>query len=77
MCCIHVQGGLSVERRRYCIEQMRERDLPGYAVGGLSGGEDKRHFYTIMHACGTHLPVDRPRYGLRSWARHTVVLVVE
>lgn len=36
-----VQGGLDPELRKICCEGMIERDLPGYAIGGLAGGESK------------------------------------
>ena len=38
--CI-IQGGLNVELRRRCCEEMVQRDTPGIAIGGLSGGEAK------------------------------------
>ena len=40
-----VQGGLDPKLRKSCLEQMIERDLPGYAIGGLSGGEGKDQFW--------------------------------
>ena len=27
-----------------CAEEMVKRDTPGYAIGGLAGGEDKEDF---------------------------------
>ena len=38
--CI-IQGGLDLEMRRICCEEMAKRATPGIAIGGLSGGEDK------------------------------------
>ena len=38
--CI-IQGGLDLEMRKVCCEEMARRDTPGVAIGGLSGGEDK------------------------------------
>jgi len=39
-----------------------ERTIPGFAVGGLAGGEAKEDFWKVVdHAC-RHLPDDRPRY---------------
>ena len=40
-----VQGGLDAELRCTSIQQLSERDLPGYAIGGLAGGEDKGQFW--------------------------------
>src|SRR5947199_10784217 len=38
--CI-IQGGLDLEMRKCCCEEMVKRDTPGIANGGLSGGEVK------------------------------------
>ena len=38
------------------------RRIPGFAIGGLAGGESKEEFWKVVdHAC-RHLPDDRPRY---------------
>lgn len=40
----------------------RKRRIPGFAIGGLAGGETKEDFWKVVdHAC-RHLPDDRPRY---------------
>uniref|UniRef100_A0A7S4EHR6 tRNA-guanine(15) transglycosylase-like domain-containing protein n=1 Tax=Pseudo-nitzschia australis TaxID=44445 RepID=A0A7S4EHR6_9STRA len=40
----------------------RKRRIPGFAIGGLAGGESKEDFWKVVdHAC-RHLPDDRPRY---------------
>jgi tRNA-guanine family transglycosylase len=36
-----IQGGLDPVLRAECVAEMVKRDTPGYAIGGLSGGEDK------------------------------------
>jgi hypothetical protein len=41
---------------------MIKRDLPGYAIGGLAGGEDKHEFWKVVHQCTSGLPDDKPRY---------------
>ncbi len=41
---------------------MVARDLPGYAVGGLSGGEAKDSFWRIVTLCTSLLPRNKPRY---------------
>ncbi|PFH51506.1 hypothetical protein AMATHDRAFT_74862 [Amanita thiersii Skay4041] len=55
-----VQGGLDPELRNRCLDDMiKRRDkVAGYAIGGLSGGEEKG---TI---CADRLPEDRPRYSM-------------
>jgi len=44
-----VQGGLDTELRDKCLDAMilRKDDIPGYAVGGLSGGEEKGVFWRM------------------------------
>ncbi|RKP17531.1 queuine tRNA-ribosyltransferase-like protein, partial [Rozella allomycis CSF55] len=57
-----IQGGLDYDLRGKCIEEMVKRDLPGYAIGGLSGGEDKESFWKIVKFCADRLPKNKPRY---------------
>lgn len=44
--CI-IQGGLNLELRRQCCEEMVARNTPGVAIGGLSGGEAKDDFSRV------------------------------
>lgn len=51
--CI-IQGGLDLEMRRQCCEEMVARNTPGIAIGGLSGGEAKDEFCKVLvtsHSC--------------------------
>ena len=62
-----VQGGLDVAPgglRDRCLAGMLERDahLPGYAIGGLAGGEEKSKFWPVVDKCATGLPAAKPRY---------------
>ena len=41
---------------------MMKRDLPGYAIGGMAGGEDKDDFWKTVKLCCDLLPPDKPRY---------------
>jgi len=60
-----IQGGLDVSSggmREWCIAEMVKRDAPGYAIGGLAGGEDKHSFWRVVaHNCA-RLPANKPRY---------------
>ena len=57
-----MQGGLFEDLRRENAEQLIELDFPGYAVGGLSVGEDKNQtMSTAAYSVGL-LPTDKPRY---------------
>ncbi len=57
-----VQGGTNLALREACIAALVERDMPGYAIGGLSGGEDKDVFWRVVSHCTALLPKDRPVY---------------
>lgn len=57
-----VQGGLDLARRQRCLEEMVARDAPGYAIGGLGGGEDKESFCRMVLYCTQRLPPSKPIY---------------
>lgn len=57
-----VQGGLDSRLRDLCCRGLVEKNLPGYAIGGLSGGEEKDVFWKIVDQCTGLLPEDKPRY---------------
>lgn len=60
-----VQGGLDVNLRKHCLTEMIKKfddKLPGYAIGGLSGGESKDEFWRTVHLCTKYLPKNKPRY---------------
>lgn len=57
-----IQGGLNKELRAISLEQLLARDLPGYAIGGLSGGESKDEFWKIVLQCTQAMPPHKPRY---------------
>lgn len=59
--CI-IQGGLDLEMRKECCEAMVERDTPGIAIGGLSGGEAKADYCRVVNTCTSLLPELKPRY---------------
>ncbi|XP_014247818.1 queuine tRNA-ribosyltransferase catalytic subunit isoform X2 [Cimex lectularius] len=57
-----VQGGLDLDLRYESIKQLTQRDVNGFAVGGISGGEEKDDFWKVVHFCSKHLPQEKPRY---------------
>jgi queuine tRNA-ribosyltransferase len=57
-----VQGHLFRDLRAWCAEQLVHLDFPGYAVGGLSVGEDRTTMYDILEFTTSLLPEDKPRY---------------
>lgn len=42
--------------------EMTKRDVPGFAIGGLSGGESKAQFWKMVALSTSRLPKDKPRY---------------
>ncbi|KIL66224.1 hypothetical protein M378DRAFT_103698 [Amanita muscaria Koide BX008] len=61
-----VQGGLDPDLRDKCLDDMIQRKdrVAGYAIGGLSGGEEKDVFWRSIKQCADKLPEDRPRYSM-------------
>ncbi|KAI9319057.1 tRNA-guanine(15) transglycosylase-like protein [Dichotomocladium elegans] len=71
-----IQGGLNKDLRKKCVEEMVKRDTPGYAVGGLSGGEEKDVFWQIVTLCTDLLPKTKPIYCMGvGYAEDLVVCV--
>lgn len=57
-----VQGGLDSRLRQESAAALVALDFPGYAIGGLSVGEEPIEMYRTIEATVPHLPVNRPRY---------------
>ncbi|MCO5581784.1 hypothetical protein L7F22_035673 [Adiantum nelumboides] len=57
-----IQGGLDPHLRDICVKGLVALDLPGYAIGGLAGGEEKDSFWRVVAQCTAGLPEDKPRY---------------
>ncbi|PIE64221.1 MAG: tRNA guanosine(34) transglycosylase Tgt [Desulfobacterales bacterium] len=57
-----VQGGMDPELRRESAETLVNIGFDGYAIGGLSVGEEKERMYDMTEATTPHLPDDFPVY---------------
>jgi queuine tRNA-ribosyltransferase len=57
-----VQGGFDHALRREHAAQLAAGGFPGYAVGGLSVGEERGLTRDVAAATAAMLPADRPRY---------------
>lgn len=57
-----IQGAFFEDLRREATMRTLERDLPGYAIGGLSVGEPKEIMQDMTELVCELLPEDRPRY---------------
>jgi len=57
-----IQGGVHEELRLQAIEELKEVEPDGYAIGGLSVGEPAELMYKISDLCTEHAPQNSPRY---------------
>ena len=57
-----VQGGTHIDLRKKYLELSAELDLPGYAMGGISVGEDKIEGDEVIKEIVPIFPKDKPRY---------------
>jgi queuine tRNA-ribosyltransferase len=57
-----VQGGSHLDLRRESVERTVEIGFDGYAIGGLSVGEEKRVMWRVVDEIAPALPADQPRY---------------
>lgn len=56
------QGSMFFDLRQQSLDELLEIGFDGYAIGGLSVGEDKQIMYTVMAHIAPKLPVEKPRY---------------
>jgi queuine tRNA-ribosyltransferase len=57
-----VQGSVYDDLRRQSLEELLETGFDGYAIGGLSVGEEKSRMYEVVERLAPELPPNRPRY---------------
>lgn len=57
-----IQGGMYEELRAESAHTVTSKPLDGFAIGGLSVGEDKGLMYNMVRYTIPHLPTDKPRY---------------
>jgi queuine tRNA-ribosyltransferase len=57
-----VQGATHLDLRRESLERTVEVGFDGYAIGGLSVGEEKPVMYEVVEHIAPLMPRDRPRY---------------
>ena len=57
-----VQGATHLDLRRESLERTVEVGFDGYAIGGLSVGEEKPVMYDVVERVAPAMPADRPRY---------------
>ena len=57
-----VQGGAFEDLRARSVEAVTSHDLVGYAIGGVSVGEDRASMRRAVAAAAPLLPSEKPRY---------------
>lgn len=57
-----VQGGVFQDLRRQSLDELVEIGFEGYAIGGLSVGEEKSLMYDTTEFIAPQMPIDKPRY---------------
>ena len=57
-----VQGAAHLDLRRESLARTVEIGFDGYAIGGLSVGEEKRVMYEVVEEIAPLMPADQPRY---------------
>ncbi len=57
-----VQGSFFVELRERAVSGLRQLPFDGFAIGGVSVGEDKELGRAVVEQVAPRLPADKPRY---------------
>jgi len=57
-----LQGGVYEDLRQEGAERLRQLPFDGFAIGGVSVGEDRETLLATIPISARGLPVDRPRY---------------
>lgn len=57
-----IQGSTYKDLRKQCVDEVVARDLPGYAIGGVSVGEGPELMERIVSETAPMMPEDKPRY---------------
>lgn len=57
-----LQGGDSPEYRKICAQELCSEDFDGFAIGGLSVGEENAKMYEIVELSTPLMPQEKPRY---------------
>ena len=57
-----VQGASHLDLRKESLDRTVEIGFDGYAIGGLSVGEEKSTMYEVLGDLAPRMPADQPRY---------------
>lgn len=71
-----VQGGIYEDLREQSAKGLIDIGFDGYAIGGLSVGEDREHTFRITKFLAEILPEDKPRYFMGGGMPEEIVYYV-
>ncbi len=71
-----VQGGVYADLRSKAANALTKLDLPGYAIGGVSVGEEPELIHKIVRETAPLLPPEKPRYLMGVGTHQEMVLAV-
>jgi queuine tRNA-ribosyltransferase len=71
------QGGIDLELRRRSIEELGELDFDGYALGGLTVGEERPAMLETTAFGASLLPEQKPRYFMGIGDPEGILEVIE
>ena len=71
-----VQGGMLHDLRKQSAESLVDIGFDGYALGGLSVGEEAEQMYEIIDVSEPFLPKDKPRYVMGSGTPENLIEAV-
>ena len=71
-----VQGGIYADLRSSAANALTELDLPGYAIGGVSVGEEPELIHEIVRQTAPLLPAHKPRYLMGVGTHKEMVLAI-
>jgi queuine tRNA-ribosyltransferase len=57
-----IQGGVSKEYRKESAQELCQMDFDGFAIGGLSVGEEREKMYDIVEFTASLMPKEKPKY---------------
>ena len=57
-----IQGGVYADLRSQSLDELVGIGFDGYAIGGLSVGEEKDKMLDVVEGIAPRIPLDRPRY---------------
>lgn len=59
-----IQGGINLNLRKFCAEELMKIGFDGYGFGGWAINEKEYFPYEILEYVANILPVDKPRYAM-------------